>query len=90
MKQTETANMRDTSGGFEDTQVEYWAKFIQLQDLQCQCKLGFAQYLLNLSGKRQSQFLGTQLCSRQYTTEIFVNIAKKSQWVYVKHTIRTS
>lgn len=90
MKQTGTANVRDASWGFEDTQVEYWAKFIQLQDLQCQCKLSFGQYLLNLSGKWQSQFLGTQLCSREYATEIFVSITKKSQWAYVKHTIRTS
>lgn len=92
MKQMGTAkdHHKGTSQGFEDTQVEYWAKFIQLQDLQCQCKLSFAQYLLNLSGRWQSQFLGTQLCSRQYTTEISVNIAKKSQWVYAKHIIRTS
>lgn len=45
MKQMGTAkdHHKGTSQGFEDTQVEYWAKFIQLQDLQCQCKLSFAQ-----------------------------------------------
>lgn len=41
MKQTGTASVWDTSRGFEDTQVECWAKFIQLQDLQCQCKVEF-------------------------------------------------
>lgn len=58
MKQT-TANMLDTSRWLEDTEAEYWAQFLQLQGRQSPCKLSFGQYLLNLSGKQQSQYSGT-------------------------------
>lgn len=42
MKQMGTANVQDTSRGFEDTQVEHWAKFIQLQDLQVSVQVEFS------------------------------------------------